>query len=213
MDYYYQDSHCTIYNGDCREILPQLEKVDLVLTDPPYNVGKNYGVWSDDLPTIEYLAFIKQVFGSAKTDNIITNTPKKWLAEYLQILPKSQLIVIERGASGPFNQYGWADQYDILLAQGRPKHAPSNLWKGIRLKGEGYFFREEHYDHPGYTPAEISKRGIKYFEAENIVDPFCGTGTTLRSAKDLNRKAIGIEISEKYCEIAVKRLQQEVMQF
>jgi site-specific DNA-methyltransferase (adenine-specific) len=89
----------------------------------------------------------------------------------------------------------------------------SDLWDGIRLKGEGYFFREETYGHPGYTPKPIMHRCVTLLSPEGgtVLDPFCGTGTTLRAAKDLGRKAIGIEIEERYCEIAAKRMAQTVM--
>jgi DNA modification methylase len=69
--------------------------------------------------------------------------------------------------------------------------------------------------HPCAFPPELPKRCIKATtdEQDVILDPFCGSGTTLIAAKDLNRRAIGIEIEEKYCEIAAKRLSQEVFQF
>ena len=90
----------------------------------------------------------------------------------------------------------------------------SDLWKGIRLKAEGYFFREETFGHPGYTPYPILAKSIALLTDinETVLDPFSGTGTALRAAKDLNRKAIGIEINERYCEIAAKRMSQMVME-
>jgi site-specific DNA-methyltransferase (adenine-specific) len=90
-----------------------------------------------------------------------------------------------------------------------------NLWDGIRLKGEGYFFREYTYNHPGYTPYPIMRKAVELLSecGDVIVEPFSGTGTTLRAAKDTGRKAIGIEINERYCEIAAKRLAQRVLAF
>lgn len=72
---------------------------------------------------------------------------------------------------------------------------------------------EANTGHPAVFPVELPKKIIEIFTQSNklILDPFMGSGTTLRAAKDLNRKAIGIEIEEKYCEIAVQRLKQEVL--
>jgi DNA modification methylase len=68
--------------------------------------------------------------------------------------------------------------------------------------------------HPTQKPVGLMKWCVQQAgEAELILDPFMGSGTTLRAAKDLGRKSIGIEIEEKYCEIAANRLRQEVLQF
>jgi DNA modification methylase len=79
------------------------------------------------------------------------------------------------------------------------------------MPGLGYFFREETYAHPGYTSQDVTKRVLSSFApaSDLVIDPFCGSGTTLRAAKDLGIKSIGIEIEEKYCRIAVERLRQE----
>ena len=72
----------------------------------------------------------------------------------------------------------------------------------------------EDNDHPCAKPITLWKKLMQrgsVLENETILDPYMGSGTTLRAAKDLGRKAIGIEIAEKYCEIAVRRLQQEVL--
>jgi DNA modification methylase len=85
------------------------------------------------------------------------------------------------------------------------------LWEDIRLKGEGYFFHEETYGHPGYTPYGICSRLIDLLGQDGIIDPFCGTGTSLRAAKDRGIKAIGVELDEHWCEVAAKRMAQEVL--
>lgn len=74
---------------------------------------------------------------------------------------------------------------------------------------------EQNKEHPVAYPQEIPSRCIAAASSLNdlVLDPYCGSGTTLRAAKDLGRRAIGIEIEEKYCEIAAKRLSQEVFEF
>jgi len=212
MKVYYQDDYCTIYHGDCREILPTLPKVDAVITDPPYNVGKDYGTHNDNMAADEYAGWSKQCveLSRDRADNQFWVAPRYKLELWISLLSGAHLIVIPRGASGPLRQ-GWADQFEIALCIGNPKTHVSDLWKGIRLKGEGYFFTEETWGHPGYTPYPIMAKAISLLTTDSVLDPFCGTGTTLRAAKDQNRKAIGIEINEAYCEIAAKRMQQEVL--
>ena len=70
-----------------------------------------------------------------------------------------------------------------------------------------------HRHHKNEKPTELLRRAMQWLPGETILDPFMGSGTTLRAAKDLGRQAIGIEIEEKYCEIAAERLRQEVLQF
>lgn len=210
--YHDEDSGITIYHGDCREILPHLPKVDLVLTDPPYNCGKDYGTYKDNLPAGEYRQFMETAVDLSR--NIASNqfwvAPRYQLPMWSEIIPDYHLIVIRRGATGPCRG-GWLDQFEIALSIGKPsRHAP-DLWDTIRLKAEGYFFRENTFNHPGYTPYPILAKATDLLSKEVICDPFCGTGTSLVAAKQLHRKAIGIEIEEKYCEIAVKRLGQGVL--
>jgi DNA modification methylase len=212
---YYDAEGITIYNADCREVLPSLTGA-LVCTDPPYNCGKEYGVWDDSLPVEEYQAIMRDITSACLmvAPNQAWVAPRYQLQFWMGLLPKSHLVVIRRGARGPYRG-GWSDQFEIALAIGKPSNAECDLWDDIRLKGEGYFFREETFGHPGYTPYMIGKRFINILSqpGETVIEPFAGTGTTLRAAKDLGRKAIGIEINEAYCEIAARRLSQEVLQF
>lgn len=212
--YYDEKAGIVIYNSDCRDILPELPKVDLVLTDPPYNCKKDYGTYKDNLSDDEYEHFMATVVGMCM--GVATNqfwvAPRYKMRLFLTLIPSAHIIVIRRGAIGPYRG-GWHDQFETALSVGKPIRAEKDLWEGIRLKGEGYFFREETYNHPGYTPMPILARAASLLSADSVCDPFMGSGTTLVAAKQLGRRAIGIEIEEKYCEIAVKRLSQDVLDF
>lgn len=201
------DGKIVLYCGDCREILPTLPKTDAVITDPPYNVGKDYGGHNDSMTDEDYAAWAAQIVAAALSaaPNQFWVAPRYKLSLWLSLLPSAHLVVIRRGASGPFRG-GWSDQFEIALACGKPSRCIPDLWEDIRLKGEGYFFREETYSHPGYTPSGIMKRAITLFSETSIIEPFAGTGTTLVCAAELERSATGIELNEAYCKIAAERL-------
>src|ERR1700677_1181570 len=199
MKPYYEEAGITIYHGDCREVLPFLDISDAVVTDPPYNAGKDYGGHNDSMGDLEYTEFCREVVDlcqcAAKNQFWVASRYK--LPVCLELLKGSHLVVIPRGASGPFRQ-GWSDQFEIALAIGKPSVCVPDLWEGIRLKGEGYFFREETFGHPGYTPYPIMDKAVHLLAEISVMEPFCGTGTTLAAAKRQGKTAIGIELNESY---------------
>jgi len=137
---YYDEGGITIYHGDCREVLAGIAPCGLVATDPPYNAGKDYGTYKDNLSEQDYAGFMAEV-----ADACLALAPKQfWIAPryriplWLELLPSAHLVVIRRGAAGPYRG-GWSDQFEIALAIGKPNRPDSDLWDNIRLKGEGYF--------------------------------------------------------------------------
>lgn len=203
MKPYYQDKWVTIYHGDCREILPTLDiKVDLVLTDPPYGIGAD-----------------KKNAHSSIRDN------DKWFDawDYMQQEAVKQLLAIGN------NHAIWGGNYysDILppssawLAWIKPEYdtgfslADMELcWTdGMFAARAKLFCRRDGHNHPTQKPEAVIDWTLSFFpNAKLILDPFLGSDTTCYCAKKLNRYSIGIEISEKYCEIAAKRCSQEVME-
>ncbi len=218
MKPYYEDEAVTLYHGNSLELLPHLKSAgaDLTITDPPYNVGQDYGTTSDDLSDAEYASQMATVVTEARrlTHNQAWVTPRYKMALWWSLLPDAHEVVIPMRAGNAIRQ-GWSSKFSVVLIVGLPftETHPDDLWEGIRHRGEGYFFTEDTYGHPGYTPYAIMAKCIKLLTSPNevILDPFAGTGTALRAAKDLGRKAIGIEIEERYCEIAAKRMAQTVM--
>lgn len=210
---YYEGQGVVLYHGDCREILPRLTG-DVLVTDPPFNVGKDYGASQDDLPADDYADLMGAIAGCG-IERQAWVTPSNRLSLFVSLLgPDARMVIVRRGAKGP-KRWGWFDQFDLLLVRGKPTRYESNLWDDVRLKGEGYYFRENTWDHPGYTPYPMIARlvGLLASPGETVIEPFAGTGTTLVAARAAGCRAIGIELEERWCEVAARRLDQGVLDF
>jgi site-specific DNA-methyltransferase (adenine-specific) len=219
---YYDHGGITIYNGRSEEILPMLGNFCLTLTDPPYGInggtggtsklrgrGNYEGIFNSSCDTSEYIKnTIVPIINLCIEKSIATIvTPgNKNFCLYPQ--PDS-FGVLYQPSSGGVSRWGWCDSQPIFyygISKNQGKHMePCSFLKNSNDDCD--------YPHPCPKPYKIWKKlFLKGVHEEGIIlDPFLGSGTTLRIAKDLNRKAIGIEINEKYCEIAAQRLSQEVL--
>jgi site-specific DNA-methyltransferase (adenine-specific) len=207
---YFEDDAVRIYHGDCREILLTLPKLDLVLTDPPYGIGmeshgqlfaladKIYGdsshksyLWLDSLD-LPLAAFFSPY----------SPPPLKWRS----------VLVWEKGSHvgiGGDRETCWKRDFELI---GVKRNADLN---GSRDSAVLHFPSPlpPPSGHVAEKPLSLLSYLIRKLTLERamVLDPFMGSGTTLRAAKDLGRKAIGIEIEEKYCEIAAQRMAQQVL--
>lgn len=213
MTPYYDEGGITIYNADCREVLYALGRVDLVCTDPPYGIGEARGKNKSS----GKLAVAKD-FGVEAWDDA---PPSRWILDCLMEMSRHQIIFGGNYFGLPASSCwlvwdkdnGLSDFADCELAwTNLPKAVRRLKWRWAGMLQEN-MAEKEYREHPTQKPLEVMKWAIKQApdECALVLDPFMGSGTTLRAAKDLGRKAIGIEISEKYCEIAAKRLSQEVL--
>lgn len=224
---YYEDESCVLYNADCRDVLPELApgSVDLVLTDPPYGVGFDYGTGHDD-SAASYPAFIWPVIeaseGTVRDGGLVAVYqaaihasrwahwfPREWR---LVSLPKTFVQLGRSALPG-------ATDFVLVWAKGDwPKQSDVVSWQPTNARdwwvcNTSAIRRGPEKDHPCPRPLDGVSRIVSILCPPRgvILDPFAGSGTTLRAAKDLGRKAIGVEIEPKYCEIAARRLQQSVL--
>ncbi len=211
---YYKDDYSTIYLADSSDILSSLPSVDLVLTDPPYGIGqssaKNRGRGN--------LASTKD-YGSESWDHkpidktLIDITINKGTncilfgGNYYSMQPCSCWLVWDKDNQGNV----FADCELAWTNLPGPVRLIRWQWQGFLQK-----IKQDRY-HPTQKPIQIMQWCILQADKKtarknmSILDPFMGSGTTLVAAKNLGRQAIGIEMSERYCEIAAKRLSQEVL--
>ena len=187
---YFQDESVLIIHADCRDILPKIPKVDLVLTDPPYEGYDDY-VWDAVsieglLPPVRSFVFWKGApFPLAYTARHVWAKANRNLGNRGELY--EEIYELRGGCTG------------LVM-----RHAVIDSEMNARLNGDVF------YAHPTQKPLRLIKR-LLTDTGDLILDPFMGSGTTLRAAKDLGRYAIGIEIEEKYCEIAKRRMAQTVM--
>ncbi len=212
MKPYYQDSAVTIYHGDCREILLSLPlpKVDLVLTDPPYGISHPCNFKKRGRSNLAECTDYADVFNDNTQFDpspYIEQPCILWGANYYasKLPDMSGWLVWDKIRPDELDQatceLAWSN---VVKGVRRFRY----LWDGMLRDGDDLLY------HPTQKPVELMAwcMSLRWTESlETILDPFMGSGTTLRAAKDLGRKAIGIEIEEKYCEIAAKRMEQEVL--
>ena len=199
MKPYYEDDAVTIYHGDCMDLLPLLS-FDCVVTDPPY--GINYQP-DGSMPGSRVYAPVAGDDRPFDPSPFIDRPCLMWGANhYANRLPNSRGWVA-----------WWKHAYyvaDVEFAWSNFLSRPGLIdceWRGAARGVETGLPPW----HPTQKPEAVMRWCVERAPGHTILDPFMGSGTTLRAAKDLGRKAIGIEVDERYCEIAAKRMAQEVL--
>jgi len=205
---YYQDEYVTIYHGDCRAIVPGL-KADAIITDPPYGIN-----WNCD-----YRSWTKP---SAKAQGGKSNRTYPQIYGDTEPFDPSFLMGYKRvilwGAPCFMNKLGdgallvWYKRKSAFLAQAEA--AWMNSGTGVFVFEEPVEKMQAERVHPTQKPLELMKWCIeKAGNPDVIIDPYAGSGTTGRAAKDMGKTCILIEREELYCEIAARRMSQEVLNY
>ena len=218
MKPYYQDRSGEIYLGDCRDVLPELHiHPDSVQTDPPYNaadIGPNHRVYQGQTMKLddgEYIAFCKAWFGLVQSISCrIAFTPG---IANLWLYPAPKWVLCWHKPSAiSYNKLGGFNAWEPILVYGKPK---GRFGQDYIRQDPLNFSPGPEKEHPCPKPQKVWDWLINGMTSPGdlILDPFLGSGTTACCAKKLNRRYVGIEINERYCEIAAKRCCQEVMEF
>ena len=224
---YYEDEDGIIYQGDCKEILSRIKRgpIKLIMTSPPYNIGKKYADWEDHLSDDEYVSFISETLSLCLQSSKYTF----WNMQWLDKTRKAILDVC-------LNEFK-TNLKDLFVWHKKPMNAPK---KGLLSPGFEFVFlfgpdnermfsdnnfpsnryvpniqswyntKTKTKKHPATFPSNLPEYFIRYFThpQDTVMDPFLGSGTTTSVAKRLGRKYIGIEITKEYCDRAIERIER-----
>ncbi|MGI8475243.1 MAG: DNA-methyltransferase [Thermomicrobiales bacterium] len=215
MTPYYEQDGITIFNADCRDVLPTLAagSVDLVLTDPPYGISYRGGVGGNLIHSKKHRKQERVVGDDEPFDPTpllaFPNVAMFGAQHYGSRLPDGGTLHVwdKRGDYKPVHT---SDFDTVWINRKEPGRILRCVWRGICRETEA----QQKIVHPTQKPILVVSWILAMFpSATAILDPYMGSGTTLVAARQAGLRAIGIEIEEKYAEIAAKRLQQSVMQF
>ena len=230
MKPYYSDDSVTLYHGDCRDVLARMsdQSVDCVITDPPYddrthkgaktNKGRGHGVKAVHFDSFTHERQVETFAELARlTRRWVVATLATSTAFRFDLEPPPGLRCLRVGAwvkPNPMPQIS-ADRpgqgWEPIVFFHRDDLKPAwngggraGVWTHPVVQGEG---------HPTVKPLPMVADFVRLFTnpGELVLDPFAGSGTTLRAAKDEGRKAIGVELDERYCELIAKRLSQDTL--
>lgn len=216
MKPYFQRDGITLYHADCRDVLRGMESesVDFVLTDPPYIIayqgrwGSKKGVIQGDKDGRWLAPVFSELFRVLAPDSLclsfygwphVDAFMTVW--KLVGFAPLSQFVFVKNvWGLGYFSRA--QHETAFLLAKGNPKKPAKAISDVLDWR------RVTKAEHPNQKPLGVITPLVASFAPPKslILDPFCGSGTTLVAARDLGHAAIGVELEERYCEIAVKRL-------
>lgn len=207
----------TLYHGDCREIVPLLGRFDLLLTDPPYGISwskpclKNgnsrahAGIACDENTEARDAILSMGASGRAIVFGSFQAAPPDGV--------KQVLIWQKPGDSGLFGAVaGYRRDVEPIFICGT--WGADGVKRSSVLRSQAEFrgqAAQENGSHPHAKPVGLIIQLLQATDAQTVLDPFAGSGTIGRACKDLGRKCTMIEIEEKYCEIAARRMGQEVL--
>ena len=196
---YYRTDLGVLYHGDCLEIMPMLEPVDLVLTDPPYGLNSKMqgGTWGKAYSNGDMLKW-DYVVEQGEFDKILNmgNFQIIWGANNYTTPPSRCWLIWQKPFLNTLSEFemAWTNI-----------DKPSKIYKSQRVS--------KNNGHPTEKPIGLMTYCLEFSKTSGIaLDPFLGSGTTAIACERLNRRWIGIEIEEKYCEIAAKRIEKENQQ-
>jgi site-specific DNA-methyltransferase (adenine-specific) len=238
-DPYYQDDHVTIYHGDCLEVMSTLEPVDMVNTDPPYSLsvaadhqnlpGKGTRILNFFEGDRDWLRMTGRVLERLEVAMPLAPAHYVWCG-HRQFGPitemfetagfKTRFLVWRKSCPVPAPPgVGWDSAAELCVyafREGRQWVPPTGTKCPNVIDADSYRHGQPgKVDHPTQKPIATVSTPLQFstLPGDVVLDPFMGSGTTLRVCKDLGRRAIGIEIEERFCEIAAKRMAQGALDF
>ena len=227
-DPYYQDERVTLYHGDCREVMADMadKSAAAVLTDPPYTerthikarTPERAGVTSFAAITDTDLRVILTDAARVSRGWVVATLDYRHAVEF-DTTPPEGLRVLRLGVwvktnptpqlTGDRPAQGWEAIAYMHRDDLRSK------WSGGGAHGNYVAPIPPPEGHPTAKPLPLVSQWVRWFTqpGEVVLDPFAGSGTTLRAAVNEGRRAIGVELEERYAEIAARRLSQDVLDF
>jgi site-specific DNA-methyltransferase (adenine-specific) len=189
----------------------------------PGGIAHGYGAHSDAMPQAIYEEWQRDVLRAcwrilSPTGAIFYNHKPRVLDGSLWTplvlnpdLPLRQILIWDRVIGMNFSRTHFLPMYEWIMVFARKEFRLTT--RGASGHGDVWTVQPMPSEHPAPFPLALPTKALDATGATTVLDPFAGSGTTLRAAKDLSRKAIGIEIEERYCEIAAQRCAQEVFDF
>lgn len=215
MNPYYQDDRVTLYHGDCLEIDAWLD-ADVLVTDPPYGMA-----YESNFNRDRRNAKVGRAISADKTTEARDSALDLWgdkpalvFGRWREPRPAGTVarLVWDRGYHGMGDlkfPWGPADEEIYVLGCGfTGKREPNVIREHALMSGDS-----RRPDHPTPKPVPLMERLIQRCPPGVVADPFAGSGSTLLAARNLGRKAVGVEVEERYCELIAKRLDQMVFDF